>query len=121
VSCHRIIKGFAIQCGDPTGTGSGKNPGYTIPDELPTSASDYVAGTLVMANTGEANTGGSQFFISLDDTAKSLTATYSLFGKVTDGFDTTVRAIEAAADPTAQNGVPTKEPITMTKVTITES
>ena len=121
VSCHRIIKGFAIQCGDPTGTGSGKNPGYTIPDELPAAATEYKAGMLAMANVGRANSGGSQFFITLDNSAASLTPTYSLFGSVSEGFNTTVRTMEAAADPSASGGVPTKEPITMTMVTITES
>ncbi len=62
---HRVIDGFMIQGGDPTGTGSG-GPGYTIPDEFVKGHSN-VRGTVAMANTGRPNTGGSQFFINLVD------------------------------------------------------
>jgi peptidyl-prolyl cis-trans isomerase B (cyclophilin B) len=124
VSCHRIIKDFVVQCGDPTGTGGG-GPGYTFADELPASASSYVAGSLAMANSGP-NTNGSQFFVVLAPNVLP-TPSYSLFGKVTDGMDTTVSALAAAAGPDPDQstgdagGVPTKEPIMITKVTITES
>ena len=74
-----------------------------------------------MANSG-ANTNGSQFFIITGDQGTQLPPNYSLFGQVTDGFDTTVKAMEAAANPDpSANGVPTTEPITITKVTITEA
>jgi cyclophilin family peptidyl-prolyl cis-trans isomerase len=60
---HRVIPGFVDQTGDPTGTGTG-GPGYTITDELPKTASpQYPLGSVAMANTGSANTGGSQWFI----------------------------------------------------------
>ena len=63
---HRVIPGFMDQTGDPTGTGTG-GPGYTIPDENPPKAANpaqqYPLGSVAMANTGSANTGGSQFFI----------------------------------------------------------
>ena len=58
--CHRAIPQFAVQCGDPTGTGSG-GPGYTFADELPASGS-YKVGSIAMANSGP-DTNGSQFFI----------------------------------------------------------
>ena len=119
--CHRIIQGFMAQCGDPSGTGNGdgnKYPGYTFADENKPASASYPKGTLAMANSG-ADTNGSQYFTMLKD--YPLTANYSIFGKVTDGLDTTLPALEAAADPTAANGTPTKEPVTITKVTITES
>jgi cyclophilin family peptidyl-prolyl cis-trans isomerase len=117
--CHRIIAGFVVQCGDPTGKGTG-GPGYTIADELP-QAGEYKVGSLAMANSGP-NTNGSQFFVITGDQGAQLPPNYSLFGQVTDGLDTTVKALDAAANPDpSANGVPPKEPITVTKVTITES
>jgi cyclophilin family peptidyl-prolyl cis-trans isomerase len=117
--CHRIIKDFVVQCGDPTGKGTG-GPGYTFADELP-KAGEYKVGSLAMANSGP-NTNGSQFFIITGDQGASLTPNYTLFGQVSDGMDTTVKAMEAAANPDpSADGVPPTEPITITKVTITES
>jgi cyclophilin family peptidyl-prolyl cis-trans isomerase len=84
---HRVIKGFMIQGGDPTGTGSG-GPGYEFADELnPQTAAyqaGYVKGVVAMANAGP-NTNGSQFFIMLADTP--LPHSYTIFGKVTKGQD----------------------------------
>ncbi len=79
---HRVVPGFVIQGGDPTGTGSG-GPGYQFEDEKVTS--DYKAGTVAMANAGP-NTNGSQFFICLDD-QPSLPKQYNVFGQVTVGMD----------------------------------
>ena len=90
--CHRIIPGFVVQCGDPTASGSG-GPGYSFGDELPTSGS-YQLGSLAMANSGP-DTNGSQFFIITGPNGAALPPLYSLFGKVTTGFDTTVKAMEA--------------------------
>ena len=84
VKFHRVIKGFMIQSGDPTGTGMG-GPGYKFADELPTTR-DYVQGTLAMANSGY-NTNGSQFFITLTDLSSSLPKLYTIFGLVTGGMD----------------------------------
>jgi cyclophilin family peptidyl-prolyl cis-trans isomerase len=121
-NCHRIIAGFMAQCGDPGngpgGPGTG-GPGYDIPDELPTKG-DYKIGSLVMANTGQPNTGGSQFFFVTGAQGMALPPTYALFGQV-DEKDPIVKALDAAADPTAQNGTPTKEPIIIEKVEIKES
>ena len=116
--CHRIVAGFVVQCGDPTGTGNG-GPGYTFRDELPKTASDYKAGSVAMANSG-VNTNGSQFFVVLDSTRLTKPA-YTLFGQVTDGLDTTVKKLESMAGDAATDGVPTKGLVTIAKVTITES
>ncbi len=62
---HRVIEGFMIQGGDPTGTGMG-GPGYNIQDEFVKGHSN-IRGTISMANTGRPNTGGSQFFINTAD------------------------------------------------------
>jgi cyclophilin family peptidyl-prolyl cis-trans isomerase len=79
---HRVVPGFVIQGGDPSGNGSG-GPGYQFDDE--TVQGDYKAGTVAMANSGP-NTNGSQFFICLDD-QPSLPKQYNLFGQVTAGMD----------------------------------
>lgn len=83
VKFHRVVKGFVIQGGDPTGTGTG-GPGYKFADEEVTR--DYIAGTLAMANAGP-NTNGSQFFITLVDLSGQLPKNYTIFGLVTSGFD----------------------------------
>jgi peptidylprolyl isomerase len=80
---HRVIDGFMIQGGDPTGTGRG-GPGYTIPDELPVTNKNN-RGTISMANSG-ANTGGSQFFINLVDN-NELDTKHPVFGTVIEGMD----------------------------------
>ena len=80
---HRVIDGFMIQGGDPTGTGCG-GPGYKIQDEfMPDNRNDK--GTISMANAGP-NTGGSQFFINLVNN-NYLDRAHPAFGKVVEGFD----------------------------------
>jgi peptidyl-prolyl cis-trans isomerase A (cyclophilin A) len=81
---HRIIAGFMIQGGDPTGTGRG-GPGYTIADEFHPELRHDAPGVLSMANAGP-NTGGSQFFITLAPTAW-LDGKHAVFGKVVSGMD----------------------------------
>jgi len=86
---HRVVPGFVIQGGDPTGTGRG-GPGYRFRDELEGPGA-YKRGTVAMANSGP-NTNGSQFFVCLDDVG--LPHAYTIFGKVTSGMET-VDAIAA--------------------------
>ena len=82
---HRVIDGFMIQGGDPTGTGQG-GPGYEIKDEFTrTSKDENNRGTISMANAGP-NTGGSQFFINLVNN-NFLDGRHPVFGKVTKGMD----------------------------------
>lgn len=80
---HRVIDGFMIQGGDPTGTGRG-GPGYWIPDEFPAQNRND-RGTVAMANAGP-NTGGSQFFINLVDNNR-LDTKHPVFGRVVDGIE----------------------------------
>ena len=114
---HRIIEGFMIQGGDPTGTGSG-GPGYKFNDELNPNTASYKAGyqkgVVAMANAGP-NTNGSQFFIMVAD--NPLPNSYSIFGKVISGQDV------ADAISEVQTG-PGDRPVTkviMEKVTVTDS
>lgn len=114
---HRIVKGFVIQGGDPTGTGSG-GPGYKFNDE-PVSK-DYEKGTLAMANAGP-NTNGSQFFIVLEDLRGRLPKNYTIFGKVTGGQEAVdaIAAVSTRAGASGENSTPT-EAVTLESVTITE-
>ncbi|MDH7597112.1 MAG: peptidylprolyl isomerase [Methanothrix sp.] len=80
---HRVIAGFMVQTGDPTGTGYG-GPGYTIPDEF-SRHNRNDRGTVAMANAGP-NTGGSQFFINLVNN-NYLDRMHPVFGKVVEGMD----------------------------------
>lgn len=84
VTFHRVIAGYIVQAGDPTGTGRG-GPGYTIPDEF-TAHNHNLRGTVAMANKGVPDTGSSQFFINLKDNS-GLDEGYPVFGTVTEGMD----------------------------------
>lgn len=100
-TCHRLTTNpvfGVLQCGDPTGTGTG-GPGYTIPDELEQTV-DYPAGTLAMANTGQPGSGGSQFFICYVDT--QLPPDYTVFGTLDPESNQLVA--DAAAAGTVEGG-----------------
>ena len=112
--CHRIIPAFVVQCGDPTGVGTG-GPGYKFVDELPRSG-QYKIGSVAMANSGPG-TNGSQFFIITGNDGVVLPPSYTLFGQVTAGMDTTLKALNSAG---TASGTPI-EVITITSVRITEA
>lgn len=114
--CHRIIPSFVVQCGDPTGTGTG-GPGYTIVDEPP-APGEYQLGSIAMAKRRDPDSAGSQFFIIIGPNGEALPPEYALFGQVVDGFDTTVAAMAAAGTP--GDGVPS-EPIQIESIRIVES
>jgi cyclophilin family peptidyl-prolyl cis-trans isomerase len=111
---HRVVPGFVIQGGDPTGTGTG-GPGYTIKDEPVTAV--YSRGTVAMARSSGPNSVGSQFFIVLDDNARTALAdpkynNYQIVGTVTSGMEA-VDAIAAAAD-----GEKPTNPVKVTTATV---
>ncbi|GIW13959.1 MAG: peptidyl-prolyl cis-trans isomerase [Tepidiforma sp.] len=108
---HRVIRGFVIQGGDPTGTGRG-GPGYRFEDEPVTRP--YARGTLAMANAGP-NTNGSQFFIMHAD--YPLPPNYTIFGRLTGGEEV-LDAIATA--PTGAQDRPL-DPVSITRVTIEEA
>ena len=108
---HRVVPGFVIQGGDPTGTGRG-GPGYTFRDELD-KPRGYSRGTVAMANAGP-NTNGSQFFICLDNVG--LPHAYTIFGEVTAGMD----VVDTIAGLDLRGEKP-KEDAVIRSVTISES
>jgi cyclophilin family peptidyl-prolyl cis-trans isomerase len=110
---HRIIPGFVLQGGDPTGTGTG-GPGYKFEDELP-APGRYQVGSLAMANAGP-NTNGSQFFIISGPDGVRLPPQYALFGAVVSGGDV-VTKIDALG---TRSGKPA-EKVVIESVTIAES
>jgi len=110
---HRTIKGFMIQGGDPTGTGSG-GPGYKFADEK--FDGEYTRGTLAMANAGP-NTNGSQFFIMHKD--NPLPKNYVIFGKVTKGLDVVDKIAEAPTKPEGEGSSPVT-PAKILSITISE-
>jgi len=113
---HRVISGFMIQGGDPSGTGHGeygKYPGYTFNDELD-NQQPYKKGILAMANAGP-NTNGSQFFIMHVD--YPLPYQYTIFGKVTEGLD----VIDAIAAVQTAEGDKPVEDISILSVTVSSN
>jgi cyclophilin family peptidyl-prolyl cis-trans isomerase len=114
---HRLVPGFVIQGGDPTGTGTG-GPGYTITDEPVTTA--YHRGTVAMARTQQPDSVGSQFFIVVDDAAQPALAsanTYQIIGEVTAGMDV-VDTIVAMPNSGQATGNQALDPVPMTRVTV---
>lgn len=114
---HRVVKGFMIQGGDPTGTGRG-GPGYKFDDEQ--FSGEYTRGTLAMANSGP-NTNGSQFFIMQED-RPDLPKNYTIFGHVTKGIEVVDKIANAAVTANAfgEESVPVK-PEKIVSVEITEN
>jgi cyclophilin family peptidyl-prolyl cis-trans isomerase len=108
---HRVIPGFMIQGGDPTGRGTG-GPGYKFADE-PVKRS-YTRGTLAMANSG-SNTNGSQFFVMHAD--YRLPPSYTIFGKLSAGEEV-VDSIATALKGSQDRPI---DPVSITSVTITEA
>jgi len=98
---HRVVPGFVVQMGDPTGSGSG-GPGYRFDDELEGArARGYSRGTVAMANAGP-NTNGSQFFICLEDVP--LPPAYAVFGRVLEGME----VVDAIAELPLRGESPTE-------------
>jgi peptidyl-prolyl cis-trans isomerase B (cyclophilin B) len=120
-TCHRITTApglQVLQCGDPSGTGSG-GPGYTIPDEVFPELK-YGRGILAMANTGQPNSGGSQFFMIYGD--GELPPQYAAFGSITpEGLqvlDTIAkRGSDGSLEPSPGGGKPV-QPVTIEKAVV---
>ncbi|WP_336646666.1 peptidylprolyl isomerase [Microbacterium sp. USHLN186] len=113
-ACHRLTTQgiFVLQCGDPTGTGTG-GPGYSFGDELDGSET-YPAGTLAMANAGP-DTNGSQFFIVYADS--QLPPSYTVFGHLDEASTKTVAAVaEKGTEDGGPDGAP-KTPVQIESVT----
>jgi cyclophilin family peptidyl-prolyl cis-trans isomerase len=108
---HRVIQGFMIQGGDPTGTGRG-GPGYEFDDE-PVKRR-YERGIVAMANAGP-NTNGSQFFVMHGD--NPLPPNYTIFGRLVDGEP----ALDAIATAQTDAQDRPRQPVTIERVEITES
>lgn len=105
---HRVIKGFMIQGGDPTGTGTG-SPGYKFDDEP--FGGEYLRGAVAMANSGP-NTNGSQFFIMHED--NPLPKNYVIFGKVISGMEVVDKI--ATAETTISFGGEKSKPVNPVKI-----
>jgi cyclophilin family peptidyl-prolyl cis-trans isomerase len=126
ITFHRISKGFVIQGGDPTGTGSGGDSAFggEFADELnpntPSAKAGYKKGVLAMANRGP-NTNTSQFFIMLED-APQMPFAYTIFGKVVAGLDVVDKIGQAPIIPQmSQNDGTPVDKITITKATISSN
>ncbi|WP_328784024.1 peptidylprolyl isomerase [Streptomyces canus] len=122
--CHRLTTNgiYVLQCGDPTGSGSG-GPGYTIPDEnlkdKSLKSNVYPAGTVAMANTGQAHTGGSQFFLVYQDS--QLPPSYTPFGTISESGMKVLKKIAAAGESTgAGDGAPNAT-VVINKATVSKS
>ena len=119
---HRVQKGFVIQGGDPTGTGTG-GPGYSIKGEFSQNGVNntlsHTKGVISMARTTDPNSAGSQFFIVLSDDAKaSLDGLYAAFGKIIEGMDV-IEKIENTDFEIDNDAFGTlKNPLTIEKTTV---
>jgi peptidylprolyl isomerase len=115
---HRVIRNFMIQGGCPKGTGTG-GPGYTIKDEFVKGHSNS-RGTISMANTGQPNSGGSQFFINLvnnkflDFDDRQTPSSHPVFGEVVEGMD----VVDAIANSRIDRNDRPVEKVVITKATV---
>jgi peptidyl-prolyl cis-trans isomerase B (cyclophilin B) len=116
--CHRVTTQviFVLQCGDPTGTGTGA-PGYTFPVENPPTDGTYPRGTLAMARGSDPNTNGGQWFIVYDETSLPDPNGYTIFGEVTDGMEVVDAIAEAGVADGSGDGSPT-QPISVLDITV---
>ena len=120
--CHRLVTSgiYVLQCGDPTGTGSG-GPGYGFGVENAPKDGQFPAGTLAMARTSDPNSNGGQFFIVYKQTTLQDPTGYSIFGRVTGGMDIVDKIAAAGAKPADQGGnTAPNQPISILKVAVTE-
>ena len=120
--CHRLTTSgiFVLQCGDPTGTGSG-NPGYGFGVENAPADSTFAPGTLAMARTTDPNSNGGQFFIVYKQTKIQDPTGYSIFGKITSGMDIVDKiAAAGASQPDAKQNTAPLQPISILAVNVTE-
>lgn len=125
--CHRLTTSgiYVLQCGDPTGTGDG-TPGYSFGDEnLPAATGDsgtatYGPGTVAMANTGAADSNGSQFFLVYKNSP--LPPDYTIFGTITQGLNIIQQVAKAGSDNSngTGDGHP-KEKVEINSVTISKT
>ena len=112
---HRVIDGFMIQGGDPTGTGTG-GPGYVFEDECPPDGPTFnQPGRLAMANAGPG-TNGCQFFVTVAETPW-LNGKHTIFGQVTDGYEV-VEAISTTETGTMDRPA---EPVVIEEIEIAET
>ena len=120
--CHRLTTAglYVLQCGDPTGSGSG-GPGYQFPDEYLNDpvikGGTYPAGTVAMANSGP-NTNGSQFFLVYQDSP--LPASYTPFGKITGGLDVVQHVAKDGVNGGGSDGAP-NDTVYINSVPVTKS
>jgi peptidyl-prolyl cis-trans isomerase B (cyclophilin B) len=109
-TCHRLTTSglFVLQCGDPTGSGSG-GPGYGFGLENTPPDGKFPAGTVAMARANDPNSNGSQFFLVYKDTELPTDGGgYTIFGKVTSGLDVLEAIAKAGVKDGAGDGAPAK-------------
>lgn len=117
VTFHRVSRGFVIQGGDPTGTGTGGKTltGKPLPDELnamtPSFQAGYLKGVLAMANKGRPGTSSSQFFIMLDNNLR-LPKEYTIFGRVIKGMEVVDAIGQVPITPDPRMGPNDGKPVT---------
>jgi peptidyl-prolyl cis-trans isomerase B (cyclophilin B) len=119
--CHRLVVSgiYVLQCGDPTGQGSG-GPGYQFGIENAPANGQYPRGTLAMARTSDPNSNGSQFFmVYADTTLPTDGGGYSVFGKVTDGLPLLEMLADNGVAGGGTDGAP-KQPISILSVRVSE-